>query len=302
MAWAAATIQCLIKNNKSIMKQLSFEAFFAQRNPKYTFLLNRMQSALGVAEVTYDDISVANMTTVKDYLLNVEGNSGTSVKAYMSIISSTCNVLACDGLIRPVNFKLIGRIKPDKCENVALTEDEVQLFVDYYNRIYDEPCHQTTKDVLTLFLIEMFTGARCCDCERFKREDIEDGVLTYISQKTHTLTRVPVHKMLPLLLQRMPQREICRATKSRVIKRTAERLGINQMEQRNYRGVLKFRPRYEYLSTHTARRTFVTLLVDKNVPIATVGQMCGHASVNMTYRYYRPENIDIGKEAMSFFQ
>ena len=283
------------------METTSFESYFKKRNPNYVFLISRMRTAMEVSKVTFDDITTTNLTKVKDYLLDDPNTSNSSVKTYMAVIKSTCNVLAVDGMVRPINMRMVGNIKADKTENVALTEQEVKLFVDYYNRLYTQPNNQCTKDVLTLFLIELFTGARSCDCENFKREDIDDGILSYVSQKNHTLTHVPVHSMLPKLLNRIPKKEYSRTTKCRVIKRTAEKLGITQKEKRNYHGVLKYRPRYEYLGTHSARRTFVTLLVDKNVPIATVSKMCGHADVNMTYRYYRPNKIEICNEAMSFF-
>ena len=283
------------------MEQTSFEFYFKHRNPQYAFLLTRMQCAMEVSEVTFDDINTTNITKVKDYLLDDPNTSNSSVKTYMAVIKATCNVMASDGLVRPVNMEQVGRIKADKTENVALTEQEVKLFVDYYNRLYTQPNHQCTKDVLTLFLIEMFTGARSCDCENFKREDIDDGILSYVSQKTHTLTHVPVHSMLPKLLSRIPKKEYSRTTKCRIIKRTAEKLGITQKEKRNYRGVLKFRPRYEYLGTHSARRTFISTMLDRNVPIATVSKMAGHASTEQTMRYYCSDKLNLCSEAMSFF-
>lgn len=281
--------------------KITFEEIFKARSPQYAFLLSRMQCAIGVKEVTFDDINTVNLIKVKDYLLS-DNNSNSTVRTYMAVIKSNCNVMASDGLVQTINFEKIGRIKADKTENVALTEDEVNLFVDYYKRLYTQPKHQCTKDVLTLFLIETFTGARCCDCERFTKDDIDNDILSYVSQKTHTLTHVPVHTMLPLLLSRIPKRQYSRATKSNVIKRTAEKLGITQMEKRNYRGVLKYRPRYEYMSTHTARRTFISTLLDKKVPISTVSKMAGHSSVDMTMRYYCSDKLNLCDEAMAFFR
>lgn len=284
------------------MVKLDFESYFKARYPQHAFLIQTMRNALDVSEVTYEDLTVTGVTRIKDYMLNVEQKKNSTVKQYMTKIAASCNILACEGNIRPVNFELVGRVKADKCENVALTEDEVHLFVDYYKRLYTQDKHQATKDVLTLFLIELFTGARSCDCETFSRKDIKEGVLAYVSQKTHTLTRVPVHSMLPLLLSRLPHKQYSRMTKNRTIKRVAERLGITKQERRNYRGVLKMRPRYEYLGTHSARRTFVSTLLDKEVPIATVSKMCGHSSVNMTLRYWVSDGISLDEKAMAFFR
>lgn len=278
-------------------KNLSFEEFFKYKNPDYEFLLSRMRCALDVNEVTLKDISQINMLKFKRYMADEVHNS--SLRTYMAIVSATVNALASDGLCRYVDFKNINRIKCEKTENIALTEEEVELFVKYYERIKDRK--SVERDVLTVFLLECFTGARNSDCEMFNKESICDGFLTYVSKKTHTLTRVPVHRMLPLLLERMPKKEYTRMTKCRKVKEVAEKLGITKPEKRLYRGELKTRPRWQYIATHTARRTFVSLMLDKGVPLATVSKLAGHSSTTMTLRYYCSEELVLNDAAMAFF-
>jgi integrase len=173
------------------------------------------------------------------------------------------------------------------------------MFVEYYKRTKD--IKSLERDILTIFLIEIFTGARTSDCEKFSKDSICDGFLTYVSKKTHTLTRVPVHKMLPMLLDRMPKKEYTRMTKCRKIKEVAKKLGITKPEKRMYRGVLKTRPRYEYIASHTARRTFVSLMLDKGVPLATVCKLAGHSDTAMTLRYYCSDEIVLNDAALAFF-
>ena len=278
----------------------TFEQIFKKRNPNHAFLLRRMQKALGKSEITFDDINTTNLRTVREYM---EGEvTPNSLKVYMAIIFATVNNMADDGLVRHINTKAIGRIKTDKVENVALTEEEVNLFVDYYKRNYSNDRRPAERDCLTLFLIEIFTGARSSDVARFSIDNISDGVLSYVSKKTHTLTRVPAHSMLPLLFSRIPKKEYSFTTKSRSIQRVAKELGITQMEKRMFHGELKARPRYEYIATHTARRTFVSLLLDKGVPLASVSKLAGHNGTNMTMRYYCSDKINLNEEAMAFFK
>lgn len=278
-------------------KNLNFEELFKKRNPEFAFLISRMRCAFDVEEVTFDDISQLNMVEFKKYMTDEVHNS--TLKTYLAIISATVKEMAADDLCRNVDFKNINRIKCEKTENIALTEKEVELFVNYYDRIKNKK--SVERDILTVFLLEIFTGARNSDCEKFDKSSINDGFLTYVSKKTHTLTRVPVHRMLPLLLARMPNKDYSRMTHCRVIKRVGERLGINKPEKRMYRGELKTRPRWMYLATHTARRTFVSLMLDKGVPLATVSKMAGHSDTAMTLRYYCSEEIILNDAAMAFF-
>ena len=90
-----------------------------------------------------------------------------------------------------------------------------------------KPGHQPEKDCLTLFLLESYCGARACDTEGLSEKNIQDGMLSYVSQKTHVLATMPVHKKIPLLLSRKPKREYFNV-KNRIIKRVAQKCGIDQ--------------------------------------------------------------------------
>lgn len=275
----------------------TFETLFKQRNPEYEFLLTRMRCALEVEEVTFADINNVNMLRFKQYLTDDIHNS--TLKTYMAVVAATVKAFAADDLCRYVDFKAINKIKCEKSENIALTEEEVEKFVKYYDRIKYQ--NTVERDVLTLFLLECFTGARNSDCKDFDETCISEEFLSYVSKKTHTLTKVPVHRMLPLLISNIPQKNYSRTTMCRKIKEVAKNLGINKPERRMYRGELKIRPRYEYIATHTGRRTFVSILLDKGVPLATVSKMAGHQDIQMTLRYYSSDNLVLDDAAMSFF-
>lgn len=284
----------------------NFEQLYLEHCPDHAFLLTRLQEALNVEEVTFADITTINLTTFKDYLKSYRKANGkliaaSTVKNYLAVFGAFVNDLAADGLIQPVNMKKVGHIKVDSCENIALTEEEVDRFVKYYKSILSRKNHIVERDCLTLFLVEILTGARGSDVEKFTKDNIIDGNLVYVSQKTNTTTRLPAHKMLPMLFDRLPKRQYARTVKNRVVKRIADKLGINKIEPRNYHGVFGARKRCEYIGMHTARRTFITILIDRGVPITTVSKYCGHKDIKMTYRYYQPENLAISDTALAFF-
>ena len=288
------------------MLQQTFEELFRSQNPDHAFLLTRLQEALNVEEVTFADITTINLTTFKDYLKSYRKSNGktiaaSTVKNYLAVFNAFISSLAADGLIQPINTKKIGHIRVDSCENIALTEEEVDKFIKYYKSILSRKNHIAERDCLTLFLIEILTGARGGDVENFSMDNIIDGNLVYVSHKTNTTTRLPAHTMLPMLFAHMPQRRYARTVKNRIVKRIADNLGINRIEPRNYHGVLAPRKRCVYIGMHTARRTFVTILVDRGVPITTVSKYCGHKDIKMTYRYYQPDSLPISDTAMSFF-
>ena len=54
---------------------------------------------------------------------------------------------------------------------------------------------------------------------------------------------------------------------------------------------------YNTISPHTFRRTYATLLANKNVPIPTIQKVLGHSSIETTMLYIKVDNTQI-KDAM----
>jgi len=51
--------------------------------------------------------------------------------------------------------------------------------------------------------------------------------------------------------------------------------------------------RCDLISTHTARRTFITIMKNKGVPDKVIMDITGHKSLSSFHRYYRPNNEDV---------
>ena len=159
------------------MEQTSFEFYFKHRNPQYAFLLTRMQCAMEVSEVTFDDINTTNLRKFKEYM---DGEvSANSLKTYTAILKAAINECHNDGLIPNVKCLSALHVKSTPQQNIALTEDDIRKIEAYYDRLYTQPNHQAEKDVLTLFLIEVFCGARGVDVEQMSKENIREGQLSY---------------------------------------------------------------------------------------------------------------------------
>ena len=116
-----------------------------------------------------------------------------------------------------------------------------------------------------------------------------------------TLVTLPVHYKVNELLQNIPARTYAEAVKVRIIKRVAKSCGINEVITITYRGVRKPREKYEYLGTHTARRTFSTLLDELGVPLTEITQYMGHSDVKMTMRYIKRDRNKVSESALAFF-
>ena len=280
-------------------KILSFEQEFTRRQPGRVQLLRFMREAIGVREVQWSDLTRVNLITVADYIKNVV--TPNSAVTYFAVLKAFLATFKDEGIIPCSDIQNTLKAKKVPQQNVALTEGEVGRIVAYYDCLLASGQRTEEKDVLTLFLLEVFCGARSCDIEQVSSENIINGKLMYVSQKTHVLTRIPAHRRLAELLDRKPRRTYSAMTKNRTIKRVAKRCGINEPVTIYYRGHMQTRPKYEYLGTHSARRTFASILAAKHVPIAEISQYMGHTSISMTERYIKVDMQQASPEALEFF-
>lgn len=272
---------------------------FKERTPDYAFLLTRFQCALGKEHIEFSDINTLNLRKFKEYM---DGEvAASTLKMYFARLSAFIRECANDGLISNAKCLSALKVKTIPQQNVALTEDEVNKIYEYYSRTYNREGHQCEKDVLTLFLIECYCGARGSDVEDFTPDNIHDGILSYVSKKTKTLATMPAHKHLPILISRIPKKQYERYVKNRVIKRVCERVGIIEPVTLFYRGRQRTLPKYELIGMHSARRSCITNLLNRGVPLVQVSKLAGHSDAKMTFRYYCSDKINLDEKAMAFF-
>lgn len=288
-------------NNLTRFNMATFEKFFNRRNPSKKFILRYMHEALDKDVIELEDINSINLRVFKDYLTaKVCANSA---RTYCAVLKATINELHGDGII-PSNKCLSAlRVKAEPQQNVDLSDEEIKLFENYYDALLKKRrmVNQAEFDVLTMFLCELFCGARGSDVENFTANNIKDGVLSYVSLKTHTLTVLPAHHRLAELIDRLPKRHYDRSVKNRIIKRVAKKIGITEEITLFYHGKQVTAPKYKFMAFHCSRRSFCGTLIDRGVPISVVSKMAGHRNTNMTSHYYVRQNVKLNEEAMSFF-
>ena len=172
---------------------------------------------------------------------------------------------------------------------VALTDDEISRIHAYHPRTL------TMRHVRRMFLIECLCGARLSDSQRLSPENISaDGrTLTYVALKTRTAVTVPVHPWLRECLERTSPREpesVSTATYNECIRQICRACGIDQPVKVFQAGRERRGPKWQFVSSHTGRRSFATNLALKNVPLEQIALLMGHMTgnvpnISMTQRY-----------------
>ena len=277
----------------------NLEKVFERRYPNYTFLMNYMKAAIGKEEINWCDMTSMNLTDFVDYLKSTV--SPNSVCTYCAIVKSFLNMVADDVELPTMKFAKILSVRKVPQQNIALTEDEVKRIDDYYQVLLRKDKHNVEKDVLTLFLIECYCGSRGVDVENMSLDNINNGKITYVSQKTHILTVIPEHFRIKDLFKHKPKKKYTRMSTNRILKEVCKKCGIDEKVTLFYHGSMVTKKKYELIGQHSARRSFASILAAKGVPVPEISQYMGHTSLSMTERYIKVDNNKVSPEALAFF-
>lgn len=170
---------------------------------------------------------------------------------------------------------------------IYLTEDELERL--WKVELTDE-IQKKTRD---LFLLGVYTASRISDCSRFSNENIVDNMLRFTQHKTGQSVIMPLSSKVKLLLDRnggeAPHISLGRYNIE--IKNVCKAAGICQIvEVTRTKGttpVTRRLPKYNFVGSHTARRTGATLLYLSGVPMKSCMYITGHQSEANFMKYIR---------------
>jgi integrase len=189
-----------------------------------------------------------------------------------------------------VNMDMFGLRfnRPERPNEIYLTHSELALI----EQIELSPKYNIIR---VRFLVGAYTGARFCDFSRLSKNNIVDGKLKYMAQKTGTRITVPVHPYVQKVLESgIPKMNYSseaseRAVFDRKIKVICKKAGITPSDiyfsKRGGRVMEKTQEKWELVSSHTARRSFATNAAIAGNSIRYIQQLLGHSCITTTEKY-----------------
>jgi integrase len=193
------------------------------------------------------------------------------------------------------DFKVIQ----EQTDDIALSQKEL-------DKLYKHNVPDRTRDIARdWFIIDCYLGLRVSDIQLLNARNIHGDTITIANEKTDTKVVLPMRTEVKEILAKwegfppkMTDQEI-----NRSIKEVAEVAGIDQPvlyfltkggTRRDF-----YLKKFEMISCHTARRSFITNLLNAGVPDNQVMQLAGikkHATL-LRYKKTKPEETaDIMKD------
>ena len=193
-------------------------------------------------------------------------------------------------------------VKEEITSHLALTEDELKIIA-----AWDFSEDIKLDNVRDLFVIGCFTGLRYSDLSRLNKDKF-DTFINIIAKKTGKETHVPISEPIIKILNKrngnLPQK-ISAVNFNTNIKNVLFQCGINrEIEQKQTKGgqrIIESKKAYEIVSSSTARRTFATILYNRNVPLLQICEFTGHSDTKTLLRYINPKPGTAAKTVKSIF-
>ena len=179
----------------------------------------------------------------------------------------------------------------EETDIIYLSEEELMKLFEY--DLKEGSSFEKVRDV---FCFGCFTGQRFSDIAGFKFDNVKNGSWFVRTVKTKDPLEIPLNKYALEIIDKYKERGqnmpvMSNQKTNEYLKGICELVEINEpIINIKYRGSERIEnamPKYDFITTHTARRTFVTLSLEKGMRPETVMAITGHKDYKTFKKYIK---------------
>ena len=249
--------------------------------------------------VNFDSLNVAFYDKLADYYLNDLGVVNNTFGKYVSALKTFLNWATDRGYNHKIDYRKFRVFKED-ADIVYLNQRELSAITDL--SLTKNPRLEKVRDV---FCLGCFTGLRFSDLAKLRAQNVKGDHIIIKSQKTRDTLFIPLRDEAKTIILRYKDKPgffpiISNQKMNDYLKELARLAGLDEeVTITRYQGAKEIKitkPKCEMISTHTARRTFVTLSLEQGARPEIVMQITGHKSYSTFKKYIKITNKVIYKE------
>jgi integrase/recombinase XerD len=235
-----------------------------------------------------------------------KGNSVNGLAVYMRTIRAIYNKAIKSGLIEKEHYPFDDyKLKTVPTEKRALDWDFLKRIIE----LEIKPGHECFKARHYFIASYMMYGMNFTDMAFLRKDNIEDGRITYRRKKTSKLYDIKITEQLDKIISHYMQLYPDSPYIFPIIKREGARLQYKDIEcaRKRYNTKLKVLAELcgieKNLTSYVSRHSFATQAMLNQVPLNAISSMLGHSSLKTTEVYLKslPSNIldDYNERTMS---
>ena len=217
-----------------------------------------------------------------EYLIETKKYAPTTVYRKMKFLRTVLYFIENLGIkVNPFLHNSRFLTKDIEVDNIALSESEI----DEMEKL-NLSDNKRLEQVRDLFLVACYTGQRFSDLNKINQSNIiDDEYIAIRQQKTNEQLTLPLLKAVKTILVKYSYKlpKISNVKFNEYIKEVAK---LCETLNKQYNGDNK-KVRWQMISSHTARRTFVTLNYGKGVDLDTLKLGTGHKQTKTLQTYIK---------------
>lgn len=253
--------------------------------------LNHFGKFINANKLTTVDLTEDVIYKYRTKLIN-EKRENTTTNKYISTVKTFLNWLRLRNYMTVNLSEFLIKTKEVKKDVIALNLEEVSIIE---NAIL-EPRLQRQLDV---FLVGCYTALSISDLKRINKESIQNGFIVIRRRKTGKLLKIPILSKAERILSKYDYKLPCISDNkgNEVLKEIFTKLNLNRKvtvtRKVNNETVDIVKPLNEVISWHKARKTAITLALNRGMPPHYVMQMATISKFDTLQKYieYSDQNL-----------
>tara|TARA_B110000027_G_scaffold13650_1_gene13142 strand:+ start:164 stop:1435 length:1272 start_codon:yes stop_codon:yes gene_type:complete len=229
-----------------------------------------------------------------NYCTNKKKHSTNTLSRNIGLFKTFMNWAVLNRYTYKLDFQEFKNIKKEITDEVALSKEQV---VEIFN--FEFRNNERLERVRDLFVFGCFTGMRYSNYSKIKKNDIVDNHIKVRDVKDNSKQlNIPLNdyssyllKKYDYLLPKISNQKFNEYIKE-VIKKVGYTEDIKKTSKVGNEIIETVTPFYTRISSHTARRSFITIMKTKKVPDKIIMGFTGHKSLEVFNQYYKPNDIE----------
>jgi integrase len=248
----------------------------------------------GLTDLKFEDINLDFYFDFKDYFLKTEGLSDNYFGVVIKVIKTVMNEAKEEKLHNSSDYQSKRFVKPAyEIENVYLDEEQLEKLAK--KDLSEKPHLDRARD---LFLVGCWTGLRFSDFHNIKPEDIKKDFIEIKTQKTGKAIVIPIHPALQKIIDKysgdtpnsLPPPMVIQRLNLYIKDVMKDSEFENKVSLDKYKGgakVIVTKKLHEWVTTHTARRSFASNMFRMGVPTIIIMAITGHKTEKAFLKYIK---------------
>lgn len=175
-------------------------------------------------------------------------------------------------------------------DSIAITNDELKLFENI------DLTDKRLSEARDLFVIQCLSGLRFSDVINLEATnfDLREGIIKIKAKKTKKTLFIPISERMFRIVSKYLDSGFPKPNNqnyNECLKKLGELVGLNQeirtTKSIGNREIVEVKPKYEKLTSHVGRRSFITILMGSGVSHDKVMKISGHKTLSSFERYIK---------------